>query len=251
MPYIIIVLTLFFASALQANESSQELVSSEVPPVLLELYSSQGCSSCPPAQEWVNQMKQSDGLWTDVIPMVFHVDYWDYLGWRDLYASRSHSQRQRSHYRIGNVNSVYTPGFVVNGMEWTGWFSGKSLPTKKSKQVAKAILKASLTSQGISAEYADLQGNALNAPKINITLLGFDAETKVTRGENARRRLDEDFIVLSNQSFAYDAEKVYPWPTVDFDGGQQAVVVWLSDDSSLQPIHAVGNYLDKGIRINL
>lgn len=250
MPYIIILLTLFFAGSLHAAESSQELVSSEAPPVLLELYSSQGCSSCPPAQEWVNQLKQSDGLWKDVIPMVFHVDYWDYLGWRDPYASRAHSQRQRSHYQAGNVNSVYTPGFVVNGKEWTGWFSGKTLPTNKHQKVTKAILKASLTSQGITAEYEDLQGNALEAPNINIALLGFNSKTKVTRGENARRRLDEDFIVLSNQSFAYETNNVYPWPDINYDGEQQAVVVWLSDYSSLQPIHAVGNYLDSGIGID-
>ena len=62
---------------------------------LLEVFVSQGCSSCPPAEKWINTFIHHPSLWVDVIPVVFHVDYWDYLGWKDPYARKEFSQRQR------------------------------------------------------------------------------------------------------------------------------------------------------------
>jgi hypothetical protein len=95
---------------------------------LLEVYSSQGCSSCPPAQKWVNQFTESDLLWDQVIPMVFHVNYWDYIGWKDPFATEYFSQRQRALKSNNLIQSVYTPGFVVDGKEWKGWFQGRPVP---------------------------------------------------------------------------------------------------------------------------
>jgi len=63
---------------------------------LVELYTSQGCSSCPPADRWLNEFTDSDRLWTQLVPVALHVDYWDYLGWEDPYASAENSARQRS-----------------------------------------------------------------------------------------------------------------------------------------------------------
>jgi hypothetical protein len=75
---------------------------------LLELYTSEGCSSCPPADRFVNGLKSDRRLWREVVPVAFHVDYWDYIGWQDRFASPQYSERQRSYARSGYVKGVYT-----------------------------------------------------------------------------------------------------------------------------------------------
>jgi hypothetical protein len=88
---------------------------------LLELYTSQGCSSCPPAERWLNEYVDAAELWTGIVPLAFHVDYWDYIGWEDVYASGEYGERQRSYARAGKARGVYTPGLFANGREWRGW----------------------------------------------------------------------------------------------------------------------------------
>src|SRR5256885_10643086 len=84
---------------------------------LLELFTSEGCSSCPPADAWFSKLKQSPGLWHDFVPVAFHVDYWDRLGWRDRFASKEWTSRQQAYAVRGNGDSVYTPEFVLDGNE--------------------------------------------------------------------------------------------------------------------------------------
>ena len=99
---------------------------------LVELYTSEGCSSCPPADRWLTRFKTRPDLWTVYVPVAFHVDYWNYLGWADRFSRKAHTRRQARYKRQGGVNSVYTPGFVINGYEWRGFFSGNaSLPAGK------------------------------------------------------------------------------------------------------------------------
>lgn len=96
----------------------------ESPPervALLELYTSEGCSSCPPADRWLSELKTNNELWTRVVPVAFHVDYWDYLGWPDRFAAASFSNRQREYALQGAVSTVYTPGLIYNGSEWRDW----------------------------------------------------------------------------------------------------------------------------------
>jgi hypothetical protein len=92
--------------------------SSDHQTALLELYTSEGCSGCPPAEAWLSQLKNLPRLWKDFVPVAFHVDYWDYLGWRDPWATKGFSERQRSYAQPWGSDSVYTPGFVLNGKEW-------------------------------------------------------------------------------------------------------------------------------------
>src|SRR4051794_26867392 len=91
---------------------------------LIELFTSEGCSSCPPAEDWLGRLKQHPGLWQDFVPVSFHVDYWDGLGWPDRFARKEFTARQNTYARSWKAASVYTPGFVLDGREWTGWKSG-------------------------------------------------------------------------------------------------------------------------------
>ncbi len=88
---------------------------------LLELFTSEGCSSCPPAETWLSSLKASPRLWKDFLPVAFHVDYWDRLGWRDPWSSKQFSDRQRAYAGSWGNASIYTPGFVLNGEEWRVW----------------------------------------------------------------------------------------------------------------------------------
>jgi hypothetical protein len=82
--------------------------SSETQTSLLELYTSEGCSSCPPAESWLSRLKESPGLWKDFVPVAFHVDYWNYLGWRDPWSTKAFTDRQHAYARTWRSDSVYT-----------------------------------------------------------------------------------------------------------------------------------------------
>src|SRR3954462_6751955 len=76
---------------------------------LIELYTSEGCSSCPRAEEWMSGLKNQANLWRDIVPVAFHVDYWDRLGWRDPFASKLWTARQTEYSARWKTDSVYTP----------------------------------------------------------------------------------------------------------------------------------------------
>ncbi|WP_084198797.1 DUF1223 domain-containing protein [Halioglobus japonicus] len=90
--------------------AEQRFVSPERQATLLELYTSQGCSSCPPAERWFNTLTDSSRLWDDLVPVVFHVDDWSYLGWKDRFARAEFSQRQRRYKAEDAVQVVYPRG---------------------------------------------------------------------------------------------------------------------------------------------
>ena len=82
-------------------------------PVVVELFTSQGCSSCPPADQIMHDLAQRD----DVIGLALHVDYWDYIGWKDEYAQPGHTSRQRAYAHEGGRTMIYTPQMVINGQQ--------------------------------------------------------------------------------------------------------------------------------------
>ena len=86
------------------------------PVVVLELFTSQGCSSCPPADEVLADIKENMDN-TSIIPIAYHVDYWDYIGWKDPFALKAFTNKQRFYGRKFNSSSIYTPQLVINGNE--------------------------------------------------------------------------------------------------------------------------------------
>jgi len=207
---------------------------------LVELYTSQGCSSCPPAENWLNQFKTDERLWKQVVPMAFHVDYWDYLGWRDTYASNAYSGRQRQHRLQGNVRSVYTPGFVLNGKEWKGWFSRDPLPSEVNRH---AVLSASLQRNQLTANYADSSGELI----LNVAVLGFDIEKTIAKGENAGRKLQHEFTVLAHDKHvSRNGSWQVSLPNVKKDAaGRFGLALWVSQADKLKPLQATGGWLPR------
>src|ERR1043166_2523994 len=107
-------LALLLATA-DAHAATIEFQSSGKQTALLELYPSEGCSSCPPAESWLSRLTKSSGLWKEFVPLAFHVDYWDNLGWPAPCAAGQFSDRQRAYAQSWHSRRIYTPEFVLNG----------------------------------------------------------------------------------------------------------------------------------------
>src|SRR5712675_3660077 len=160
---------------------------------LIELFTSEGCSSCPPAEKWLSALKSSSDLWKKAVPVAFHVDYWDHRGWRDRFAKPEFTSRQHRYAAAWGGDSVYTPSFVVNGKEWRDWFGGNAMPITSTKV---GVLRVSVSDDGkVNATFAPdtMQARPL---ALNVALLGSNLESNVKRGENSGRKLRHDFVVL-------------------------------------------------------
>jgi hypothetical protein len=205
---------------------------------LLELYTSQGCSSCPPAERWLNKFVNDDDLWTEVVPLAFHVDYWDDLGWPDPYAAPAHGERQRDYARAGRASTVYTPGFFANGREWRGWTFGLG-PRRSDRQPGSlvATIDAGHLKAGFPAAGERLQ--------LHVALLGFGIETAVARGENRGRTLPQEFVVLvhavhTSETGQWQAE--LPQAAAG-QAGRQAIALWVSSPDNPASLQAAGGWL--------
>ncbi|MEJ2394181.1 MAG: DUF1223 domain-containing protein [Candidatus Thiodiazotropha sp.] len=236
------------ASTLSAQAAGQHFESSEQRVSVVELFTSQGCSSCPPADDWLSGLSDAPGLWRQVIPLAFHVDYWDYLGWRDRFAAPEFSQRQRAYRHSGGLGSVYTPGVLVNGEEWRGWYWGRNIPSEERPLVGR--LQLDVVTDG-PATLRFTPGPAWNSDQLraNLVILGSELESPIGGGENGGRTLQESFVVLAHR-VSVDPVAAHTWrlswPDVEVKGGgRQAVVAWLSSGENPTPLQAVGGWLDE------
>ena len=223
--------------SLSPSISAQTFQSSNTQNQLLELFSSQGCSSCPPAERWVSKQLNHPELWNQFIPIVFHVDYWDYLGWKDPFSSKSYSERQRMYHHQGGISSVYTPGMLLNGQEWRGWYRGHKLPLS---QLNPGVLSAELHDNNLKVKFEH------NTPLIlNVSLLGFGLKTEVIRGENRGKHFSENFVVLNKvTALSTDGKWDLIIPTDSkFSAERYALAIWVSKTDSLQPIQATGGWI--------
>jgi hypothetical protein len=213
---------------------------------LLELYTSEGCSSCPPAESWLSKLKSDSGLWRDFVPLAFHVDYWDRLGWRDRFASREWTARQNNYASLLRQSSVYTPEFIRNGQEWSDWLH--SAPLAKSSVRNAGILSITSDDQKTfaivyrSGDRADFEAHA--------ALLGCGIASKIGAGENGGRQLQHDFVVLNHQSRILLAEAGQWRTSLTIDSSsnnipQKAVAFWITRERQLAPLQAAGGWLGK------
>ena len=233
---LLLALTLLHATTAAADKLSLNSGSRQV--TLLELYTSQGCSSCPPAERWLNEYIDEEDLWTRIVPLAFHVDYWDYIGWEDTYATPEHGERQREYARNGKARSVYTPGLFANGREWRGW-TLRMHPRASSKQPGN--LSVNIESDGVIARF----DAAKAAPhELHIAVLGFEIKTRVRRGENRNSTLAQEFVVLAhNMQAASNGYWDMPLPEVQIAAGRYGIAVWVSEPGKPTPLQATGGWL--------
>jgi hypothetical protein len=208
---------------------------------LLELFTSEGCSSCPPAEAWLSKLKESPGLWKDFVPVAFHVDYWDHLGWRDPFANKAWTARQYAYSALWQSSSVYTPGSVLDGREW----HNNGVPS--AGRETSGILKVTLTnSENITINFRPVQENE-SSFDVHAARLGFGLSTKVKAGENSERNLSHDFVVLAlvDQHLESYSAKLQLGAATATPGpdARVAIAVWITKTGQAEPIQALGGWL--------
>jgi hypothetical protein len=163
--------------------------------VVLELFTSQGCSSCPPADTLLSELAESP----DVLALSFHVDYWDYLGWKDAWSSPEWSARQRSYAQVlGDGGRVYTPQLVVNGR--AGVLGSSRSQAERAIAAAKsaqhvAIESAIAPAKGGGWTVSAKIGAEKRALRVEALLVESGLVTNVKDGENAGRTIKNDGVV--------------------------------------------------------
>jgi len=168
-------------------------------PVVVELFTSQGCSSCPPADKLMHELAKRD----DVIALALHVDYWDYIGWKDEFADPDYAKRQRGYAIEAGRRSVYTPQMIINGV--TDIVGAR--PMDLSKAIAEhgarpAPVNLQVVRQGTTVSISAAPAQA-DGPLVVHMLRYTPARTsKITRGENAGHTLTyanvaEDWKILA------------------------------------------------------
>ena len=204
-------------AAVAAHQASEATADSPSPrsrpadpaasPVVVELFTSQGCSSCPPADRLLSHLGREGLGGIEVIPLSFHVDYWNYIGWRDPFSHARWSRRQEEYAKSLAKGRLYTPQAVVQGME--------DCVGSRSGCLEKAIARAARRAPGaeLTAQHRLKAGGSINlqatvrprpgspsqssGAELEAVAVVFERglETAVSRGENARRKLENDYVV--------------------------------------------------------
>lgn len=174
---------------------------------LLELYTSEGCSSCPPADKFVSGMHLGGagalapasvtGLSLDqVVPLSLHVDYWDYIGWKDSFAQHAFTERQRLLSQYAGSRTIYTPEVFVAGKELRDWYGDLPAAIKRvNAQPAQAQINIRLGKLIGGSVPVEVKANAAQGGKLYVALYQNNLVTEIKAGENRGATLKHDYVV--------------------------------------------------------
>jgi len=222
-----------------ASLAAPALAEGGSPPVLIELYTSQGCSSCPPADAALGQLAKR----SDVVALSLHVDYWDYLGWKDTFASPQYTKRQYAYKRTFGARVVYTPQIVVQGVEdAVGSRNGHVIDLIKMAQAKAEVARMALEEAGASliARLQPVEGHQA-AGTIWVARYDRSREIDIGRGENRGRMLTYHNVVRSlTEGGAWSGDGPYEL-TLDPPAVGEGVAVWLQEGVA-GPIFAAAKY---------
>jgi len=236
---------MLLAFSVSAQSAPLNFQSSNKQTVLLELYTSEGCSSCPPAEVRLSRLKESAGLWKDFVPVAFHVDYWDYLGWPDPWSSKLYSERQRDYAQTWRSDFIYTPCFVRNGMEGAKWTGNAPMPSDRKSGVLTAV---SNDTNRWRITFASI--NPGGNYEVYAALLAGGLVSDVRAGENRGRRLQHDFVVLKLANAPMIRRSGVLETQVAFAAGRDsspdlALAVWVTILGRPEPLQATGGWISR------
>lgn len=212
---IVIVAAIGFGFFRKAVAFSETIGAADTTPVVLELFTSEGCSSCPPADALISEIGSST---KSVIPLAYHVDYWNHLGWADPLSSRQWSERQSDYARAMNLDGEYTPQMVISG----AWQCGGSDAGSIERAVAAVRSASPLGRTSIQTSLADHESRKLQV-KVTAQMLNTAGTgphvvmlaiyenglvSKIGAGENGGREITYDYTVRKLlQAFELDGAK--------------------------------------------
>lgn len=186
------------------------LKAQDKPIVVVELFTSEGCSSCPPADRLLSKIVDSTDEDVEVFGLSFHVDYWDYIGWKDPYANQAYTSRQRAYGRKFGLRSIYTPQMIVNGKhEFVGSSSSnwKLAYTRESDLLPDLELNLEIVSLTRDEIKINVSSVKVESTIINVALVEKGLEQQVIRGENTGRKLAHDNVVRAFKTRSFDGKK--------------------------------------------
>ncbi len=219
------------------------------PIVVLELFTSQGCSSCPSADKLLDEVNDAYHD-QNVFSLSYHVAYWNYIGWKDPYSDTKHADKQRVYARKFRSRSIYTPQLVVNGKEhFVG--SDRNTMFSKVKQYSKEPVSNSALIKEVrrTGEQLDFQyevEGALSGKMIHIALVLKERQTQVKRGENRNRNLKNTNIVIAEQFKAAASGTIgssIAIPELVSEKDQLQLIVLVEDENSTITGAAKSTYL--------
>lgn len=186
------------APALAADRCSLNSPAHRV--ALLELYTSEGCSSCPPADQFVSGLRAAGVAPEQAVLMALHVDYWNYIGWQDPFSRAAYTQRQHWLTDLSGSRTIYTPEIFVAGQELRGGADGwtRSVPAavrRINAQPAQADIRIVLGQAGGAGLPVTVQASSAREGRLFVALVQNGLSSKVTAGENQGRLLRHDHVV--------------------------------------------------------
>jgi hypothetical protein len=212
-------------------------------PVIIELFTSQGCSSCPAADKNLTELLNKSALeGTHVYGLSFHVDYWNYIGWQDPYSSKVFTERQRNYATVMKLQSIYTPQMIINGkVEFVG--SNR----KRAEEVISNALEEK-PNYVISIIQFSIEGDRLrlnytidlvpNLEVINLAVVEGAVETYVSRGENQGKKLRHNNVVRAFKTVPVEKQGEIEITIPALTPGKNLLVLYIQN-KQLQVLSAV------------
>ena len=225
------------AAVTAARGEAMRFTSGATPTALIELFTSEGCSSCPPAERWLGSLRDQPGLWRDFVPVAFHVDYWNRLGWPDRFSTREFTQRQYDYAAGWGSGSVYTPCVVRNGLE------SQISPPVAPPAAAAGTLTVTYDGAVVRTEFFPAAAGSAGAFEIHAAILGGGIVSRVTAGENRGQTLPHEFIALALGHAPLGRDLALPVPKVS-GVTRHALAVWVTRRGALAVLQATGGWLD-------
>ena len=178
------------------------------------------------------------------VPVAFHVNYWDNLGWKDRLASVEFTQRQQAYVSGWRKGTAYTPEFVLNGREWQ--WSGADTLARPSGETSGVLTVLENTVGDNFVVTFDSTKPMKGQPIAHLALLGFAVTSDVAHGENAGRKLTHDFVVLAHHEAPLQGSPLRAELELDKNSGdahQRAIAAWVSIGGDPTPIQATGGWI--------
>lgn len=207
------VLTFFstMAAAQQSNTCNWQSPANRM--IVAELYTSEGCSSCPPADRWLTSQLATPERSNSILALSFHVDYWNYIGWEDPYSRKQFTERQYTHRRAGNVSQIYTPQFVFSNREVRRWGQAGLIPQRlAAMQQDKAPVGVQVSLERKASDQVEIKvktewlDERYSGGRVFLAFYEDNLSQQVKAGENRGELLKHDRVVRHLS----EAKKVSP-----------------------------------------
>ena len=241
---------ILMASLASAAASQCKVVSGPGTAVLLELYTSEGCSSCPPADRWLSRFAggRADAR---VVPIAFHVQYWDYIGWKDMFGDARFTQRQRLVAAAAGARYVYTPQVIVAGRDAPDWSreaqfmraveAANSRNARATLAIEPRIAADGTISGAIDATLAE--GVPAGPRVLTVVAMQSGLSSRVTAGENRGEFLKHDFVARDVAEAPVPGRKAqlrfaFP-PRPGWDARHMSVAAFLQDTNTGEVLQAI------------